>query len=254
MRHLPIVNDEISRAYLAATIIIRYFLGIEFSERYIKPSATPDAFMLNGFDDRQVIRFIHQDRVINLANVLFNLNAEPGFDLLIVRFTSNRDLRSVFLEAMFASEFKKDGFTSEILPSSGIKGNDFDFRASKKETIINVEVTGATNDRFAPSNIKNILTKKRKQLPSDRPAILVCALPYTWLLNYPGLYFGLMHETFNFYRVSKGLNAVVYAVQKLERLEGAAIFIEGTMTFWHTNPRLPVDLSFLSSQSGDYKN
>jgi len=237
--------DDLAKAIAVAFVIIEHFLGKDFSDRYIAPSNNPNPYMMNGFDTDPGSRFLYQDRVIRFADYLYRLQGEQGFDILLERFTSNRDMRSVNLEAMVANYFKKHQFDVEILRLTGVKGRDFDFTAMRNVDVFNVEVTGCTNDKFSARNLTNVLNSKRKQLPSTGPALLYCILPQEWLSHYPDLNFGLFHVTCNFYEISKRINAVIYVMSQIRRIGSGAAFFDVFAPITNPNARFKPDLSFL---------
>jgi hypothetical protein len=213
------LNDDTALLIGVAAEIIKFFLGEEFMERYIRLSETPDNFMCNGFNDSNAYRMVYQDRVALLADFLFKLNADREFKELVKRFNSNRDIRSVFTEAMSASSFKDKTFNVEMVTASGIKTHDFDFKAINYRTEINVEVTACTNDRFSYKNLSNVLAAKRKQLPNNAPAILFCDILERWLSHYPDLKFGVMQTTFDFFKKSRRINAIVYVIPVFDKYD-----------------------------------
>jgi hypothetical protein len=243
-------GDAVAKTYLTAVIIIRHFLGLEFCEKYAKPIDAPDPYMMNSPTNATDQQFFHQHRVSWLANYLFFLQNEKGFDLLIQRFTSNRDMRSVNLEAMVATDYKKDDFSIEILPSSGVRGQDFDFKAfNNSGGVVNVEVTGCTNATFSASTISNILQTKRSQLPkSDGPSLVYCILPQDWLQQNPNLKSDVERATLEFYTKSqtKRINAAVFIIPEMTRIDDGAYFTVGHFPVANSSTRFPLDLSFLT--------
>jgi hypothetical protein len=62
-----------------------------------------------------------------------------------------------------------------------VRTADFDFSVSTDGAEVNVEVTALKDTaQFSNSTIKNALMEKRGQLPTDKPAIIVCWLPNRW--------------------------------------------------------------------------
>lgn len=242
--------DVVFKTYLTAVTIIRYFLGHKFCERYIKLIDQPNSYMMNSLTNATDQQFFHQHRVSWLANYLFFLQNEKGFDLLIQKFTSNRDMRSVNLEAMVATDHKKDDFSIEILPSSGVRGQDFDFKAfNDSGDVVNVEVTGCTNATFSASTIANILQTKRSQLPkSSGPSLLYCILPQDWLQQNPNLKSDVERATLEFYTKSqtKRINAAVFLIPEMTRIGDGAFFTVGHFAVSNSSSQFPLDLSFLT--------
>jgi hypothetical protein len=242
------VTEDHLKVLSVAYVIIQHFLGRPFFDRYVALSQTPDPYMLNALGDEDADeRFVHQDRVARLADYLFRLQNEMGFDVLIERLTSNRDMRSVNLEAMIANLFKLRGFSVEILSLTSVRGQDFDFQIRRGSEIINVEVTGFTNDRFSVSNVKNVLHSKRNQLPDTHPAFLYCIVPPSWLENYKDLRFGTQLATYEFFARSKTkrINAVVYVTTEMKKHGNGVLFGEAHAPVYNPMPRFHVDPTIL---------
>jgi hypothetical protein len=244
--------DLTASMYLAASMIISYFLGDRFSERYIKPGTTPDPYMMNSItNSTPEENLMHQDRVVALADYLFSLQKERGFDVLVQRFTTNRDMRSVNLEAMVACHYKKNNFSVEVLPSSGIRGRDFDFKAFDKSGKLNVEVTGCKKATYGASTVRNILHKKKDQLPlSSGPGFLYCILPQDWLQQNPNLVSDVSNVTREFYARSKPrrINAVVFLISQLIRMGSGAAFLIEQFLVANQHAQFPFDLSLLTKE------
>jgi hypothetical protein len=147
---------------------------------------------------------------------------------------------------MSASSFKDKTFNVEMVTASGIKTHDFDFKAINYRTEINVEVTACTNDRFSYKNLSNVLAAKRKQLPNNAPAILFCDIPERWLSHYPDLKFGVMQTTFDFFKKSRRINAIVYYVMhQIRHLKSAVVSTTINVPLFNSSARYQTDLSFL---------
>jgi hypothetical protein len=71
--------------------------------------------------------------VIDLADAIFLLKDEDGFDILLSRIAL-RPLRSVYFEAIAAKYFRNAGFRIEIRKEAFVRGHDFDFSASNQES------------------------------------------------------------------------------------------------------------------------
>jgi hypothetical protein len=246
-------GDPLYKAAATAFVIIDHFLGSEFSRQYIELSDHPHPFMHNGHSEAWDYRITYQDRVCKLADYLFALQDENGFDVLVTRFKT-RDPRSVFFEAMIARIFRRRGFRIKLQIETGTKGDDFDFQATQGPDKINVEVTACTNERFSDTNLRNIINAKRKQLPSTNPAAIFCILPVTWLANYSGyLNSELDRVTSEYFRATSRrssddksrINSITYCMEATERVGSGAIVGSIMHTVLIENARLDFDLSFL---------
>lgn len=184
-------------------------LGWTFASRYIFPSLEPDRFMKNSARCLQDHTYIF--RLLTLAEGLFDIRRAGGLDIMIERLVS-RPLQATFFELRAASRLINAGYSVQFHRESLVRGDDFDFRATKGEIVVNVEATALSNTDFSERNILNVLKAKRSQVPEGSPAILFCAIPFDWLLaaghnlNAP-----LTSVTERFFRGSGRLSAVAYS-------------------------------------------
>ena len=110
------------------------------------------------------------------AETLFLLRSSPAFAELRKRL-EKRALRSSFFEMLAAKQFLKAGFEIDARHPTGVRGQDFDFVATRDNKALNVEVTALQANEFSETTILNALRNKRKQLPADAPAVICCAIP-----------------------------------------------------------------------------
>src|SRR5260370_28685974 len=149
-------------------------------------------------------------RILLIGETLFLLRSQPGFSEVCRRF-SGRYFRSTFFELAAARMFVRVKFEIHAKPETGVRGDDFDFRAVRLGDSIKVEVTALTAPTFSVKTVKNALNAKRKQLPNDSPAILFCIYPESWFAVGPDLLrFGLMHTAFQFFSESKRINTIAF--------------------------------------------
>src|SRR5690349_15113327 len=75
-------HPEIKRIFVAG-VLLKHCLGEDFIGKRIRPSETPDPFMLNGLDDQKHRQYTFQHRMCSLAENLFILRSAKGLDELI---------------------------------------------------------------------------------------------------------------------------------------------------------------------------
>ena len=68
--------------------IVFYYLGNPWYVERACLHKNPDPFMLNGFDEESEDRWVYQDRLVDLADALFQLRDCQNFDALCERFQS----------------------------------------------------------------------------------------------------------------------------------------------------------------------
>lgn len=225
--------------------IIFYYLGNPWYKERACLSDDPDPFMLNERDEEGENRWVYQDRLVGLADALFQLRDCKNFDALRERFWE-RETKPCFTEATIAKNFSSGGFEVEIVRESGVKGEDFDFVARKGSLEITVEVTAKEATKLTAETVRNSLKKKRKQVPGDRPAILYVIIPEKWTENGDDAYKILSNAVEDHFRSSKTFTAICFVWYAKVNLGGGRIFALTYHPFEHPSPRFPVEnLKFL---------
>jgi hypothetical protein len=124
-------------------------------------------------------------RVILIGETLFLLRNCTGFDEICYRL-KQRDLRASYYEMLAAKIFVRAGFDIGMKPERAIGkepkklGEHFDFTATRGRFAVSVEVTALEEKDFYEKTAINALKRKRKQVPKDKPAIIICVLPPQW--------------------------------------------------------------------------
>lgn len=194
---------------------LRYVIpaGLVIAQYIRKYASGPQAdqfFDLNPKPDGSV-SYEHVVRVLQVGETLFLLRSHPGFHEFCLRFQKNRDFRSTFHELLAARTFLRGGYKLHARPETGIKREDFDFKAVGLSETINVEVKALTAPKFGAPTIRNAPDAVRKQLPNDVPAIAFCAFPESWYGIDPNPLRDALHQiAHEFFKGSRRVNAVVF--------------------------------------------
>ena len=240
--------DPNLRVYHAAVAILRYHLGQDFITARIAHTERPDPFMLN--DHRNVtMRPVHFTRVSELADFLYIVDGTPGFAHLLERLRT-REMEPVFADAEAAANFCRSGFAVTVKREVGRRGQDFDFSATKDGRLINIEVTTTSVPTFRPNSIRNLLRKKRTQVPRESAAGLYVVIPASWQEGRSNLQTLLVAATRAAFRTSKRFNFVSYVWHLVQ--EQGAVIITGTVNWPVINddPRCSApDLSVLTAET-----
>lgn len=216
---------------VAAMAVLKHYLG-----RDLFDETDPFLVFPDDPDGRGSWKF--PIRVHQIAEAVFTLRNEPGFPE-ITRRLATRDLRSAHFETFAATMFQHHGFAIHARPETLTAGADFDFAICKENAEANVEATALTGETFNPSSIRNALSKKRKQLPSDKPAIIVCFIPGAWRTQvfrpYDTALASLADE---FLRRTQRINHLFFAEDVLLQLTGGrGLAFVRSMVFRNENPR-----------------
>ncbi len=174
----------------------------------------PTSFTNDDFFERPInnepVNWQYQSRITSIADTLFNLYDCEGFGLFC-RKLHYQNVRSVFFEAFAAGMMKALGYKISFQQEVRVKGRDFDFVSTKDDRIINCEVTALTSDRFSVKSISNALHKKRKQLPSENPAVIFVIIPEDWIVNNNDEVQNCLRDAASeLFERSQRINAIVY--------------------------------------------
>ncbi len=212
--------------HAVASRLLCLFLGWDWYEQKIAFRDDPDEWMHNLRGDKSPTgRIVYNNRVNRLGDAIYTLlwTKTKGLDALKKRFLE-RDIKPCFVEAEIASFFAYNGFAVEIMPETGVRGEDFDMTIQKNEITISVEVTAKEDAPLTIETIINTLKKKRTQVPAHRSAVLYMRIPAEWMRN-PHYAYEIFSVAFaEFFRRSQRFNAVVLVWEDtIPALDGALI-------------------------------
>lgn len=198
-------------------------------------------------DESDSLWHVHVNRATLVAETLFLLRNAPGFSELRKRM-EKRDLRASYYELLAAKQFLINGFEIDARPPTGERGEDFDFMAVHDAGKVNVEVTALEAKEFSEKTVLNALNHKRKQLPKQDPAVIYCLLPERWFTQGSNWNQTLETLAIRFLRGTRKINVLVFWIeQNLPRGDGepGGVFGLVGLPYFHTNPRRPIDLTFM---------
>ena len=165
-------DDPVVFASFAAQAVIAFYLGTILDRK--------SPFLDFPENSKERIPWQQTMRQVQIAQAIFMLRREPGFNEICRRLATRGDLRSAAFEAFAAQLFRERGFTVLARPETGELGQDFDFAVRVDDHEINVEATALTVTSFSAGTIISALGRKRGQLPADKPAAIVCFVPGAW--------------------------------------------------------------------------
>ena len=124
----------------------------------------------------------HTQRVLQLAETLFNLQGVQGLDQRL-DLLSGGQIESTMAELDFGMFLRMQGSDFRYVPTSGVKGQDYDV-----ELIYPDGLTACADSKckldgsaFSRDGLLSTLKKARKQLPADRPGIAFVKIPQGWV-------------------------------------------------------------------------
>lgn len=225
------VRTPAIRYYASAQALVAFYVGRDVL------GELNDDFL--RFDKERIVgtNWEYLARVIHLAEVLFALRNEPGFNEICRRMTT-RELGQVHSEVSAAAMLKCHDFTIYARRELSVQGEDFDFTIKGHGVEANVEVWASSQSKFDANALRRRLGDKRKQLPTDKPAILVCLFPEVWFDQIERLYDQFDALTERFFKGTSRINAVLFAHEEFATPTtiGGMLLLNG-YAIPHDNPR-----------------
>jgi hypothetical protein len=209
--------DSLSRLYGLATQILIIFFGFEWVSDNIFGARPRENFLYSdelGSPDG----FKHQDRVVDISEMLYNLQHIPGIESVIERI--QKDSIEAFTAELQAAKWL---FYNEIpfrfVKRSGQKGADFDALAVIKEQEVACEFKCKLEEKeFSINTIDNTLRSARKQLPQDKPSVIFVKIPENWTIRKANE--SLLEATVQkFFRDTERVNSVVFHWEEWQLFE-----------------------------------
>ena len=163
-----------------------------------------------------IVNWQYLSRVLAVGDTLFALKDSEGFDVFCQRLRQQK-ARPTFFEAFAARMFADLDFRVTFRPETGIKGQDFDFLATRGDVKINVEATTVSGPEYSSVTVRNAIEQKRKQVPPDAPGVVFVVVPEAWFV-------GRNNEVMNLLRTDVGecflktqrINAVIFLNEQHE--------------------------------------
>jgi hypothetical protein len=124
----------------------------------------------------------HTQRVLQLAETLFNLQGVPGIDERLDLLFRGQ-IESTMAELDFGMFLRMQGADFRYVPTSGVKGRDYDVELIYPDGLIACADSKCKLDgsAFSRDGLLSTLKKTRKQLPVERPGIAFVKVPREWV-------------------------------------------------------------------------
>jgi len=246
----PQANGDRQRIQVVvASYFLRFALGTDWHDKYVRLSDTPDPWLLNATDkwylanrpDEVARRSVFSYRIVRLANAFFTLikrgTSASAFELLRRRLQTAPDVQPTFVEIEVASFLVRNGAEVRVIEESGIRGQDFDFLAISDGMEVSVEVTSLRHRPLTVQTISNKFKEKRSQVPDGRPAVLYMGIPAEWMVDSATAYSVFTEAATRFMRGSHRYNAftLLWEAEVLSGTRPATRLT--TQSCYHNNPR-----------------
>lgn len=175
--------DGQTEALSLASGVLRVFLGSEWLEKHVISDDTKKGF-LSVKEQDPIKREISFFRVMDLAELLYNLQYMPGFDECILRMRQG-DIEGTLAELNIARLLFLNKVPFRFVIPQGAKKKDYDFDIlCPNGQVACADAKCKIDDtNFSENGIRNVLKDARKQLPNDKPGIIFIKTPEHWLAN-----------------------------------------------------------------------
>lgn len=232
-------NDLRGAIYVVAGRVIGYFLGLEWLELHVMNTTAPTDYFKNDWatQSRTDAHFI---RVIEFADMLFNLQGVDGFDAFLARLRDQRQVEPTAAELESARILRWSDIQFRFVEAGGTLTKDYDIelflpdgRAVCAETECKIDTTDATEATLA-----NTLKHARKQLPGDRPCAIFMRVPGDWIATLPTMGMELLvSATGRFLRTTGRVVSIVTYATEIRAFGTIAASIIVVKEFLNAAPR-----------------
>jgi len=163
--------------------VLRAFMDADWVERHVVSDGRKKGFLSIDESDthRREMSFF---RVMDLAEVIYNLQSVPGFDECITRMRDG-DIEGTYAELDFGRMLYLNQVPFRFVVPQGTTGFDYDIEVEYPNGIIasaDAKCKIESTD-FSENSITNTLKKARKQLPDDSPGIVFVKVPPRWIVS-----------------------------------------------------------------------
>lgn len=172
-------HDHWARTYFVSAVLIKKFLGPEWTEEHILSFNAPTDFFKNDGATQQ-----RQDmftlRVIHLAEMLLNLQYVPGF-AHVLKLLKDGDIEGTYAELEVVKLLRWSSIPVRFNVPQNVRGLDYDLGLKLgdhhvcAEAKCKVEATDPSE-----KTILSTLRKSANQVPADKPGMFFVKLPQTW--------------------------------------------------------------------------
>jgi hypothetical protein len=177
----PALNGQ-DTSFALACGVLRNFLGENWIDRHFAPEGKKGFLTID--ESTPQTRDVKGFRLIDLAEVLFNVQDAPGFDECILKMRHG-DIEGTFAELDFARMLCLNQVPFRFVVPQGTKKSDYDFQILYPNDLIacaDAKCKIETSE-FNENALRNILKEARAQLPNELPGIVFVKVPGRWVAD-----------------------------------------------------------------------
>src|SRR5882757_741924 len=173
------------RAYSLSQAILQHFLGTQWVIDFVQTPNPSRDFLLTGSGDHSpsVDCDNHVYRVINLAEMIYNLQRVDGIHACIANLSNGPQIEAAYAELETAKLLYLYSVPFRIIEPVQSTGQTWDFEIQLDS---GVWIPADTKSKFEATPIgaktlRGSLDSARKQLPSDRPSFIFLRVHQEWV-------------------------------------------------------------------------
>ena len=178
---IPKELNNATQSFALASAVVRGFLGEKWYDRHVEPNKRKPGFLTMNETNAQTLD-MSAFRIMDLAEILYNLQNVSGFDQCIAKMREG-DIEGTYAELDFGRMLYRRQIPFRYVVPRGLKGSDYDVEVIYPNGLVvcgdakcKIEAT-----EFSAKTIDDTLEAARRQLPNDRPGIVFVKLPPRWM-------------------------------------------------------------------------
>jgi hypothetical protein len=175
-----IKSNGMRSSFALAGAVVRAFMGDQWFDRHVMPSQRKPGFVTMD-ESSQISLDLSAYRLIDLAELLYNLQLVEGFDDCLDRMRQG-DIEATYAELDLGRMLFWHHVLFRYVKPTGVTGADYDVDIIYPNGLhicgdAKCKVEGTD---FNARSIGYSLSKARKQLPDDQPGIVFVKIPPRW--------------------------------------------------------------------------
>jgi hypothetical protein len=174
-------DDDSKRSFWTSLAVIKYFLGEEWIEEHVGPQSAVGGFLRvapGEGADTQISAF----KIVDFAELLYNLQDVPGLDVCIDRIRRGT-IEPTYAELDLGRMLYCGGVEFRFVEPQQHKGLDYDIEIRLSDGVLVCADAKCKVDStdFSVDTVRRSLEKARTQFPKDRPSIIFLKVPDRWI-------------------------------------------------------------------------
>jgi hypothetical protein len=211
-------GDDTQRSFWLSVAIIKHFLGLDWANQHMSPEGYRPGFLrvIPGYSaETQMSAF----KVVDFAELLWNLETVPSFDLCLERLKC-ADIESTYAELDLGRMLYCGDVDFRFVKPQQIKGADYDIEIALPDWTVCADAKcKIETTEFSIETVQNSLVHARKQFPKGRPSFIFVKTPARWF-NDIAVAVTLMDIARDFFRQTGRIVSIKYYMTDLVHRNG----------------------------------